>query len=97
MKPLNRTTKLLTAYCYLNTTITEMVVRAVIEMKNSKNIYSVWLDQTLDYCKEFGEDHVDGLGLIADVFYKLDRNLVPPCPIKVFKMIHYFYFTNIYF
>ena len=87
IKPVSRTHRRLSAYCHLVKPIPEMIVRAVIEMKNSKNIYMAWVNQTVDYCAELGKGNIDFLGVIEQILNKMDPNLVPPCPIQVFKFV----------
>ena len=87
VSPLSRTTKRFNAYCYLDTPIKELIVNLLVETKNSKNIYLIWVNQTLDYCAELGKGHIDILGVVEQILNKMDPNLLPSCPIQVFKIV----------
>lgn len=82
MKPVNRTRTKVSVLCLLKKPIEEMKVFIAIETKNSKNIYSTWMNETVDYCKNIGKGNIDVFGLVERLLEKSDARLVPHCPIK---------------
>lgn len=56
MKPMSHTKTLFSAQCLLHAPINEMMVTFVIEAKNSKNIYWMWANETMDYCKKINSN-----------------------------------------
>ena len=83
MVPINRTRSQITVYCQLLKPIKDATVSVIFETKNSKNIYSTWLNTTHNYCESIGKDRADLFGFADKVLRKLDPNMVKNCPIKV--------------
>lgn len=81
LAPINRTRTLLTVLCELQEPIEDMIVSVVMETRNSKNIYSTWVNETVNYCEKIGKDHSDFFGLVEGLMNKLD-DIVQSCPIK---------------
>ena len=88
ISPISRTKMRFDAYCILRKPIEEMMVNVLIELKNSKNIYGVWVNETADYCSEIGKGHMDFLGIIEYLLNKVDPNIIQPCPIKVIIILY---------
>lgn len=98
-KPLSRTKTNFNAYCKLNAPITSLFINLVLEAKNSKNIYSVWGNETVDYCLEVGTEKASLLGVLQDLLKKNVPNVLQECPIKVqnqFDKVFLYYFVNIF-
>ena len=53
--PINRHQAVVNMNCKLKAPITEMMLTMILETKNSKNIYTVWANQTVDYCEKIGQ------------------------------------------
>ena len=80
--PVNRTRSQLSAMCQLLKPINEVAVSILTESKNSKNIYTPWLNTTVNYCENVGKGYVDFFGLVEQLLRKIDDNMVQKCPIK---------------
>ena len=81
--PKNRSRTQLTVYCQLLQPIKDAIVSVIFETKNSKNIYSTWLNTTHNYCESIGKDRADIFGFTEQYLRKLDENMVKSCPINV--------------
>ena len=69
-------------FCQLKTPITDMYLTLILETKNSKNIYTVWANQTVDYCGKIGEgNHVNLMGALEFIINKYAPGLLKACPI----------------
>ena len=60
-----------------------MMLNLVLESKNSKNIYSIWINETADYCLEVGVKKVSILGVIQNLVNKYAPEILQTCAIKV--------------
>ena len=55
----------------------------VVETKNSKNIFAVWVNETSDYCNAIKKENMDFIGIAIKVFLKMDPQIIRSCPIVV--------------
>ena len=80
--PVNRHQATINMNCDLKTPITDMFLTMILETKNSKNIYSVWANQTVDYCGKIGEgNHVSLMGALELIINKYAPGVLRSCPI----------------
>ena len=80
--PKNRTRTQISIMCQLLKPINEVAVSILTESKNSKNIYTPWLNFTVNYCQNVGKGRADLFGYAEQVFRKIDENMLQNCPIK---------------
>ena len=83
LTPVNRTRTLLTLRCDLRAPV-DLITNVAIEIRNSKNIYITWFNQTFDYCATVGKNS-DGLDIrawLARVFNEVDPDILQSCPVK---------------
>ena len=83
MTPVNRTRTLVTVRCDLRAPV-NIIVNVAIEIKNSKNYFSTWFNQTVDYCSavEKNKDSQDIIAWLARVLDEMDPGILQSCPVK---------------
>lgn len=83
LTPINRTRTLLTVRCDLRKPL-NIMANLAIEIKNSKNFYTVWFNQTVDYCENIGreKDSQDVVAFITRIIGEIDPKILQRCPIK---------------
>ena len=81
VSPKSRRVAVLTGFMEFTEPITELMGNIAISFKNSKNIYSPWLNETFNYCKEVKNPHMSFTGIIQQVVHKLDPLFLKECPL----------------
>ena len=81
LAPKSRSMTLLTGFIEFSEPIRAMLLNVAISFKNSKNIYSVWANETMDYCHEVGTSHANIYGVIQKILNQLDPMFLKECPL----------------
>ena len=62
-----------------------MNLNVLLETKNSKNIFSTWVNRTTDYCDAVNNYQFDFFGILLKLFISIDPKCVRKCPIEVVR------------
>ena len=80
--PISRTKTRMHILCNLNHPIKDMFLNLVIETKNSKNIYSKWVNETTNYCEAVKSFQVNFIGFALKLYRSIDPAMVQNCPVS---------------
>lgn len=82
LNPINETTINVTGRCILANPITSMNLNFVIELKNNKNEFFTFINETVDYCDKLHKEHDGALGHVRQLIKDLAPDVLQTCPIK---------------
>lgn len=82
LTPVNKTAIKVTGRCVLKEPLPFLEINLVIELKNNKNEYFTFINETVDYCDKLGTGHQGTLGIVEKLFKEVAPDVLQTCPIK---------------